>query len=110
MNKPQDSVLISRNMQGRKADPPIEPAPIFVLLPQQEIAELRRQPDYQNLAFHVYHALAAHRPPGSINRVRRLACPVSSAWRRRKSRVTFEVLTNSDEGGVPSTIRNPPNR
>jgi catalase len=53
-----------------------------LLLPRQEIAPLRQQATYQILAFNVWHALAAHRPLGGINRVRRVAYPVSSAWRR----------------------------
>lgn len=55
-----------------------------LLLPQQEI-ELRQQQDaYRNLSFNVWHALAAHRPLGGINRVRRVAYPLSSVWRRRQ--------------------------
>jgi catalase len=53
-----------------------------LLLPRQEIALLRQQTAYQNLAFNVWHALAAHRPLGGINRVRRSAYALSSAWRR----------------------------
>jgi hypothetical protein len=56
-----------------------------LLLPRQDITSLRTQPAYQNLAFNVWHALAAHRPLGGINRVRRGAYPVSSAWRRQQS-------------------------
>jgi hypothetical protein len=54
-----------------------------LLLPRQEIAALRQQSAYQNLAFNVWHALAAHRPLGGINRVRRWAYALSSAWRRQ---------------------------
>ena len=61
------------------------------LLSRQEIAALRQQAEYQNLAFNVWHALAAHRPLGAINRVRRAAYPVSSAWRRQKKHVKSEV-------------------
>jgi catalase len=53
-----------------------------LLLPRQEIAPLRQQAAYRYLAFNVWHALAAHRPLGGINRVRRVAYPVSSAWRK----------------------------
>lgn len=63
-----------------------------LLLPRQEIAALRTQAEYQNLAFNVWHALAAHRPLGGINRIRRAAYPVSSAWRRQKTHVKSEVL------------------
>ena len=52
-----------------------------LLLPRQEIELLRQQDAYQNLSFNVWHALAAHRPLGGINRVRRLAYTLSSAWR-----------------------------
>ncbi len=55
----------------------------FLVLPRQEIDLLRHQTEYQNLAFNVWHALAAHRPLGGINRARRLAYQVSSAWRRQ---------------------------
>ncbi len=52
-----------------------------LILPRQDIALLRQQDEYQNLAFNVWHALTAHRPLGGINRVRRQVYPVSSAWR-----------------------------
>lgn len=65
-------------------------------LPQQDIALLRQQDDYQNLAFNVWHALAAHRPLGGINRVRRLAYPVSSAWRRQQAGVKLEKPVQTD--------------
>ncbi|MEO8498663.1 MAG: catalase family protein [Planctomycetota bacterium] len=58
-----------------------------LLLPRQEIASLRQQDDYRNLAFNVWHALAAHRPLGGINRVRRSVYPVSSDWRRQQTGV-----------------------
>lgn len=45
------------------------------LLPLQEIALLRQQVENQNLAFNVWHALAARRPLGGIIRVRRSAYP-----------------------------------
>jgi hypothetical protein len=56
-----------------------------LLLPRQEIKLLRQQDAYQNLSFSVWHALAAHRPLGGINRVRRLAYTLSSAWRRQQA-------------------------
>lgn len=62
-----------------------------LLLPRQEIALLREQAEYQNLAFNVWHTIAAHRPLGGINRVRRSAYPVSSAWRRQPTSVKSEV-------------------
>jgi Catalase len=55
-----------------------------LLLPRQEIELLRQQDAYKDLAFNVWHALAAHRPLGGINRVRRLAYALSSAWRRQQ--------------------------
>jgi hypothetical protein len=55
-----------------------------LLLPRQEIAALRQQDAYRNLAFNVWHALAAHRPLGGINRVRRRAYPLSAAWRQQQ--------------------------
>jgi catalase len=56
-----------------------------LLLPRQEIELLRRQKVYQDLSFNVWHALAAHRPLGGINRVRRRAYALSSAWRRQQA-------------------------
>jgi catalase len=60
-----------------------------LLLPSQEIAIFREQDAYKYLAFNVWHALAAHRPLGGINRVRRLAYALSAAWRRRQIEVTL---------------------
>lgn len=56
-----------------------------LLLPRQEIDRLRYQNDFRNLAFNVWHALAAHRPLGGINRVRRAVYGASSAWRQNSS-------------------------
>lgn len=58
-----------------------------LLLPRQEIELLRHQDAYRNLSFSVWHALAAHRPLGGINRVRRWAYPLSSAWRLHQAGV-----------------------
>lgn len=55
-----------------------------LLLPRQEIAPHRSDSAYRDLAFSVWHALVAHRPLGGINRARRMAYPVSSAWRRQR--------------------------
>lgn len=57
-----------------------------LLLPRQEIELLRQQAAYRNLSFSVWHALAAHRPLGGINRVRRWAYALSSTWRRQQVR------------------------
>jgi catalase len=54
-----------------------------LLLPRQEIELLWQQDAYTNLSFNVWHALSAHRPLGGINRVRRRAYALSSAWRRQ---------------------------
>lgn len=56
-----------------------------VLLPRQQIEPLRHQRVYQDLSFNVWHALAAHRPLGGINRVRRSVYPVAAAWRRQQT-------------------------
>jgi catalase len=56
-----------------------------LLVPRQEIQFLRQQEEYKNLSFNVWHALTAHRPLGGINRVRRVAYELSSAWRRRQA-------------------------
>jgi hypothetical protein len=61
-----------------------------LLLPRQEIELLRQQAAYRDLSFNVWHALAAHRPLGGINRVRRWAYPLSAAWRRRQVGVELE--------------------
>ena len=66
-----------------------------LLLPRQEIAPLRSQDAYRNLAFNVWHALTAHRPLGGINRARRSAYPASSAWRRQQPGVPLEVPTTA---------------
>jgi catalase len=58
-----------------------------LLCPRQEIASLRQQDACRNLSFNIWHALAAHRPLGGINRVRRWAYPLSSAWRRQQTGV-----------------------
>lgn len=58
-----------------------------LLLPRQEIELLRQQDACRNLSFNVWHALAAHRPLGGINRVRRRAYALSSAWRRQQGAV-----------------------
>jgi catalase len=54
-----------------------------LVLPRQEIAQLREQVSYQDLAFNVWHALAAHRPLGGINRLRRWVYTESANWRRQ---------------------------
>jgi hypothetical protein len=69
-----------------------------LLLPRQEIAALRQQASYQNLAFNVWHALAAHRPLGGINRVRRWAYGLSSAWRQQQADLTSATPQDSDSG------------
>jgi hypothetical protein len=55
-----------------------------LVLPRQEISPLREQASYQDLAFNVWHALAAHRPLGGINRVRRSVYLESANWRRQR--------------------------
>ena len=74
-----------------------------LLLSRQENALLRQRDDYQNLAFNVWHALAAHRPLGGINRVRRWAYPVSSAWRRQQTRMKSKAPTSTDEAAVSTS-------
>ena len=68
-----------------------------LLLPRQEIELLRQQDAYQNLSFNVWHALAAHRPLGGINRVRRRAYALSSAWRRQQAGVKLEEPPTTGE-------------
>ena len=68
-----------------------------LLLPRQEIASLRQQDACRNLSFNVWHTLAAHRPLGGINRVRRWAYPLSSAWRRQQGGAECERPRNTGE-------------
>ena len=62
-----------------------------LILPQQEINRLRYESEFRNLAFDVWHSLAAHRPLGGINRVRRAVYGVSSAWRLQARPVNGEL-------------------
>ncbi len=55
----------------------------YLSLPRREIAQFRDQEVYRSLSFNVWHALAAHRPLGGINRVRRRVYAQSAAWRRQ---------------------------
>lgn len=70
-----------------------------VLLPRQEIALLRQQAGFTNLSFNVWHALAEHRPLGGINRVRRSAYALSSAWRRLSAEAGLEEPPSTGEVG-----------
>ena len=54
-----------------------------LLLPRQDICSLRHEDAFKTLAFNVWHTLAAHRPLGGINRVRRYAYQTSADWRRQ---------------------------
>lgn len=67
-----------------------------LMLPRQEIESLRQQDAYKRLSFSVWHALADHRPLGGINRVRRPAYELSSAWRRQQVDVKLEVPPSTD--------------
>lgn len=58
-----------------------------LLLPRQEITLLLQQDANKNLSFNVWHALAAHRPLGGINRVRRWVYAISSDWRHQQAGV-----------------------
>jgi catalase len=68
-----------------------------LLLPRQEISILRNQTSYRNLAFNVWHALAAHRPLGGINRVRQHVYAASSAWRRQQASARSSHAPDADE-------------
>jgi catalase len=54
----------------------------LLLIPRQEINTEKQKAVCKQLSFNVWHALAAHRPLGGINRLRREAYPISAAWRR----------------------------
>ncbi|WP_425614149.1 catalase family protein [Anatilimnocola sp. NA78] len=55
----------------------------LLLLPRQEIATAEQRATCDQLMFDVWHAVAAHRPLGGINRLRREVYPISAAWRRQ---------------------------
>lgn len=55
-----------------------------LLLPRQDLELSESQSRCEQLTFDVWNALAAHRPLGGINRVRRSVYPISSAWRQQK--------------------------
>lgn len=55
----------------------------LLLIPRQEIDTEEQKAVSRQLSFDAWHALAAHRPLGGINRLRREAYPVSSAWRHQ---------------------------
>lgn len=67
-----------------------------LLLPRQEIEPLRNATKFQDLSFNAWHALAAHRPLGGINRVRRSVYPISSSWRRQQTAATSQSKINID--------------
>lgn len=67
-----------------------------LLLPRQDISLLQQQDAYKNLSFNVWHSLSAHRPLGGINRVRRPAYALSSAWRRQQPTVKEGEHEHSD--------------
>jgi hypothetical protein len=54
-----------------------------LLLPRQEIGTPMEKQACKQLSFNVWNALAAHQPLGGINRSRREAYRVSSAWRHQ---------------------------
>lgn len=55
----------------------------LLLIPRQEIDTEEQKAVSRQLSFDTWHALAAHRPLGGINRLRREAYPVSNAWRHQ---------------------------
>lgn len=57
----------------------------LLLLPRQDINTQQQESVCKQLSFNVWHALAAHRPLGGINRLRREAYPISAAWRRQSA-------------------------
>lgn len=54
-----------------------------LLLPRQEIGGPMEKLACKQLSFNVWNALADHRPLGGINRVRKEAYRISSAWRHQ---------------------------
>jgi len=81
-----------------------------LLLPRQEIESLRQQDAYRDLSFSVWHALAAHRPLGGINRVRRRAYALSSAWRRQRAGVKSGAPANTSDVRRQGSSRRAPAR
>lgn len=54
-----------------------------LLLPRQDLSTNPGAESCERRTFNVWNALVEHRPLGGINRVRRLAYPVSAAWRNQ---------------------------
>jgi catalase len=52
-----------------------------LVLPRQDISSMATADDGERRAFSVWNALAAHRPLGGINRLRRAVYPVSAGFR-----------------------------
>jgi hypothetical protein len=52
-----------------------------LVLPRQQIESEQVDPDGERRSFQVWNALAAHRPLGGINRLRKAVYPVSAAFR-----------------------------
>ena len=99
-SSPQSMPIEDASVEWPESESPYRTV-AHLLLPRQEIEALRQQAAYQNLAFNVWHALAAHRPLGGINRVRRWVYPLSSAWRRQQTEVKSTDPTCTDETGGP---------
>jgi hypothetical protein len=65
-------------VEWSKQDSPYQTVALLTL-PIQDIAARREEGERRS--FSVWHALAAHRPLGGVNRVRRQAYALSAAWR-----------------------------
>jgi len=69
-----------------EAESPYCPVARVVLSPQD--ITLPSVQACESVTFNIWHALVAHQPLGGINRVRRRAYEVSSAWRTSQASVT----------------------
>jgi hypothetical protein len=69
-----------------ETESPYCPVARLVLAPQDISLESVR--GCESLSFNVWHGLDAHRPLGGLNRVRRRAYEVSSAWRSTHATIT----------------------
>jgi len=67
---------------------PFRPAATLTLPPQETFSAARRTFVEDRMAWRIWNGLAAHRPLGSINRVRRAGYEVLGQWRHDENAVT----------------------
>ncbi|MGE0378463.1 MAG: hypothetical protein AB7Q45_23900 [Planctomycetaceae bacterium] len=69
-----------------------------LLLPRQDIAASHQEEGCKRLSFNVWNSFTAHRPLGGINRVRRFAYDISSAWRHQQSTAEHQESSSGHIG------------